>query len=102
MRKKIKKGSFVDGGGILMVSSGSMCKNRVEKNGEGRKKKKKSFILNGPNFRSFLPFAQWPVPNQSETMERNWVVLFLYSMDKSFGTERRGNSGILSQIFVRA
>ena len=41
MRKKIKKGSFVDGVGILMVSSGSMCKNRVEKNGEGLKKKKK-------------------------------------------------------------
>lgn len=79
-----------------MVSSGPMCKKGVKTNGEGRKKIIKSFILKRTQFSIFPPLCtQWLVPNQSETMERNWVVLFLYSMDKSFGTERRGNSGIL-------
>jgi hypothetical protein len=29
MKENLKKGSFVDGGGILMVSSGPMCKKGV-------------------------------------------------------------------------
>lgn len=92
----------MDGGGILMVSSGPMCKKGVKTNGEGRKNKKKFHIETDPIFDLSCPLHNGRyLINQRRWSGTGW---FPFSIQWTHHLVRKdeGIREFSTQIFVRA